>query len=255
MLKLASPFISPLSRNNVASLRITYSSRRFQSSFTFLNNQSLLSKNQMKSKRRKGSKKASYHRQPPETERTAPLIKQSEQIAKNDSTSIRASHSRKKRRDFSWLPRVPSTSHLKHSDMTTNVLYSGYRPLFINPNDPKLKEDTGSTLYEFAMKLEDLNEPLSPWISSATGLEFFSEWENIPSELLKNLKPFHPPNEKALDTDELVNVIAKGNTALKNERNETFQKKMDEILKRKGKGRKKPVVTLLQMKKTNMKDD
>ncbi|CAI4054276.1 hypothetical protein SUVZ_16G1280 [Saccharomyces uvarum] len=249
MLKLASTFFSPLSRNSVASLRTASTSKRYQSSFTFLNNHSLLSKSQMKSKRRKGSKKAAYHRQPPEHECPTPLIEQSEAIAKTDSTNIRASHSRKKRRDFSWLPRVPSTSHLKHSDMTTNVLYSGYRPIFINPNDPKLKEDTGSTLYEFAMKLDDLNEPLSPWISSATGLEFFSEWENIPSELLKNLKPFHPPGEKAMDVDELTNVTAKGNTANNNEKNETFQKKMDEVLKRRGKGRKKPVVTLLQMKK------
>ncbi|CAI5338725.1 ASB_HP2_G0054010.mRNA.1.CDS.1 [Saccharomyces cerevisiae] len=229
--------------------RIVLTSRRFQSSFTFLNNQSLLSKNQMKSKRKKGSKKAAYHRQPPEHEHTAPLIKQNKTITKKEHSDVRGSHLKKKRSDFSWLPRVPSTSHLKQSDMTTNVLYSGYRPLFINPNDPKLKEDTGSTLYEFAMKLEDLNEPLSPWISSATGLEFFSEWENIPSELLKNLKPFHPPKEKSMNTNELIHVSAKRNTLVDNKTSETLQRKMDEFSKRRGKGRKKSVVTLLQMKK------
>lgn len=249
MLKLARPFISPLSRNNAISSGIVLTSRRFQSSFTFLSNQSLLSKNQMKSKRKKGSKKAAYHRQPPEHEHTAPLIKQNKTITKKEHSDVRGSHLKKKRSDFSWLPRVPSTSHLKQSDMTTNVLYSGYRPLFINPNDPKLKEDTGSSLYEFAMKLEDLNEPLSPWISSATGLEFFSEWENIPSELLKNLKPFHPPKEKSMNTDELIHISAKRNTLVDNKTSETLQRKMDEFSKRRGKGRKKSVVTLLQMKK------
>lgn len=138
MLKLARPFITPLSKNNVFSSGIAPTCRRFQSSFTFLNNQSLLSKNQMKSKRKKGSKKAAYHRQPAEHERTTPLIKRSKPISKEESNDMRTFNSKKKRSDFSWLPKVPSTSHLKQSDMTTNVLYSGYRPLFINPNDPKL---------------------------------------------------------------------------------------------------------------------
>lgn len=211
---------------------------RFQSSFTFLNNQSLLQKEQVKQSKRKNRK--SIYKIDDEEERSH----------QRKRTVELSSHNKKlKRYDYSWLPRVPSTGYLKPREMSTRVLYSGYRPLFISPDDAKVSSEGttgGSTLYEFAMKFEELGEQ-SPWMSSATGLEFYSEWDNVPADLQKSLKPFNPPEtssrEKNLKAD-----------TLKKLKQQIYLKERDKILNR-GKGRKKPVVALLQLRKKLKQDD
>lgn len=212
-------------------------SHRYQSSFTFLNNQSLLQKDQVKQSKRK-NRKSVYK------------FEDDEERAKQKKCTVELNSRNKtpKKHDYSWLPRVPSTGFLKPREISTTVLYSGYRPLFINPDKLKNGSDenqAGSTLFEFAMKLEDLNDQ-TPWMTSAAGMEFYSEWDNIPVEMRKNLKPFAPP-EASSDKN------ANEENALKRVKEEIYLKERDKLINR-GKGRKKPVVTLLQLKKKLKQD-
>lgn len=208
------------------------SANRYQSSFTFLNNQSLLQKDELKQSKRKNRK--SFYKNEDEEE----------QSKLNKCTVELSTHMRKpKKHDYSWLPRVPSTGFLKPRDVSTKVLYSGYRPLFINPDKSDIGTEGGqggSTLYEFAMKLEDLSDQ-TPWMTSAAGMEFYSEWDNIPVELRKNLKPFEPPvsNENVEDTEM---------SALRKLKEEIYLNERAKLINR-SKGRKKPVVTLMRLKK------
>lgn len=173
--------------------------------------------------------------------------------ASNSSTSTNTNESelprlksRPKYRYYS-LPRVPSTSHLKPRDMSTTALYSGYRPLFINPEEIGNNNSATSTLYEFAMKFE---EPNPVWSNSATGLESFDGWENIPVSILKHLKPFVPPNEIELkheiESQENKNIAS--NTRLAADPH-GFLKKVERILNKRKGGRRRPIVKLLQLKK------
>lgn len=229
---------------------------RFQSSFTFLNNHNLLLKRQLKHSKRKLKKISSivtttskYHQHTPSCDPSA---------GTNDPRSIPQLMNRKHK--FHSLPRVPSTKHLDRNEINLSALYSGYRPMFINPRhfDASSSNNT-STLYEFSMNLE---EPNSIWYNSATGLETFDEWENIPNAVMKDLKPFVPPNASGL-TREKKNSEHKQYTRLHDPDPNTegevsgVQLSADsaEILERmagllkKRKGRKKPVFTLIHSKK------
>lgn len=197
-------------------------SRRYQSSFTFLNNQSLLQKDQVKQQKRKNKKQQE-------------ITKTEEPESRPSKKRTQVELSGKKRHDYSWLPKAPSTEHLKLREISTDVFYSGYRPIFLNPASPKESE---STLYEFAMKLEALGDPI-PWVSSATGTEFYGEWDNVPTEVIKKLKPFQPP------VDEMEK---KDIDALKQVKQEFFAKEKNKLLNRE-KGRKRPIIRLLQLKK------
>ncbi|SCU82604.1 LADA_0C06700g1_1 [Lachancea dasiensis] len=201
--------------------------RRWQSSYTFSNNRSLLQKEQLKNDKRK---------------------KLAEKDAKVESTSShveRSSHQRsspvemhaKPRRvaDYSWLPKAPSTAHLKQRDVSTEVLYSGYRPFFLKPKESKQNENS---LYEFAMKLESLGEPL-PWISSATGAEFYGEWDSVPTDVIKKLRPFHPPALSSVNNDK---------EARKASHRALVEQEKQKLVNR-SKGRKKPILRLLQLDK------
>ncbi|SCW03350.1 LAFE_0G08482g1_1 [Lachancea fermentati] len=205
---------------------ITASAKRFQSSYTFLNNQSLVEKEQVKNQKRTSKK----------SDVSSPENIENRRQKKRTQVELSA----RKRHDYSWLPKAPSTSHLKQRDVTTNMFYSGYRPVFINPSDHKKNE---STLYEFAMKLEALGDPL-PWISSATGTEFYGEWDNVPTDLIKKLKPFQPPYSGA---------ETKNEEARKAMKKEMLAAEKEKLMNR-AKGRRRPIIKLLQLNKKYEED-
>lgn len=228
---------SRISSNGIRSSHNFGGSRRSQSSFTFLNNHSLLQKDQVKQSKKKSRR--SVFKADDEVERSQ---------QKKMTVEISGRGRKQQRHDYSWLPRVPSTGNLKPRDMSMKVLYSGYRPLFINPDEIKTSSEgsgTGGTLYEFAMKLEELGDQ-SPWVTSATGLEYYREWDSIPGELQKKLKPFTAPEQAASDN-------VKNAEALKNLKEQLYLNEKAKILDRR-KGRKKPVVSLLQLRKKLKQD-
>lgn len=229
------------SRSRLNGIRNNYSMggvRRLQSSFTFSNNHSLLQKEQVKQSKRKNRR--SVYKAEEDVERSQ---------QRKVTVEVGGRGRKAQRHDYSWLPRVPSTGDLKPRDMSMKVLYSGYRPLFINPDEVKTSSESssgGGTLYEFAMKLEELGEQ-SPWASSATGLEYYREWDGVPGELQKKLKPFTAPGQASSDD-------VKDAQALKDLKQQLYMNEKAKILDR-GKGRKKPVVSLLQLRKKLKQDD
>lgn len=196
--------------------------QRFQSSFTFSTNKSLLQKEQPKDEKRKSRKN----------------VGQSAEPASEQSSKKRVAVELKGKQlktDFSWLPKAPSTDHLKQRDVSTTLLYSGYRPFVLAPADQK---QTDSTLYEFAMKLESLGDPL-PWISSATGTEFYGEWDGVPADVIKQLRPFQPPADDGASKDKKARkLLQKG----------ILEAEKKKLLNR-SKGRKRPILKLLQLAK------
>ncbi|SCV05822.1 LANO_0H15940g1_1 [Lachancea nothofagi CBS 11611] len=210
-----------------AGLSGSFVARRWQSSFTFSSNKSLLQKDQLKNERRKKTTDK-------DTKTGSHGTSMDKTGTKRTSTlEIRAKGRRTA--DYSWLPKAPSTAHLKHRDVCTSVLYSGYRPFFLKPEDQKQND---STLYEFAMKLEGLGDPL-PWISSATGTEFFGEWDGVPADVIKKLKPYQPPAQNLVDKDREARKLL---------HQEHVEQEKQKLINR-SKGRKKPILRLLQLNK------
>ncbi|SCU79775.1 LAFA_0B05534g1_1 [Lachancea sp. 'fantastica'] len=201
-----------------------FSARRLQSSFTFSSNKSLLQKDQVKDEKRK---KRDGNQASTDT-KGVPVEK------KPLSREMRSKW--RENADFSWLPKAPSTAHLNARDVSTSVLYSGYRPFFMKPQE---KAPNESTLYEFAMKLENLGDPL-PWISSATGTEFYGEWDNVPTDVIKRLKPFQPPPKRN-------EAQAAASRKLLHEK--LIESEKQKLINR-SKGRKKPIIRLMQLRKS-----
>ncbi|AQZ10676.1 PET20 (YPL159C) [Zygosaccharomyces parabailii] len=231
--------ISPIARSSTRNRHTWSGARRSQSSFTFLNNQSLLQKEQLKQAKRKNKK--SVCKLEDDERKTQHIHKKPDM----------ESHStRPKRYDYSWLPRVPSTTYLRPRDMSSKILYSGYRPLFLNPEELKMSQESvsgnGTKIYEFAMKLEELGEQ-SLWTTSATGQEIYPEWDYVPPEVQKNLKPFNPPAPYNVDGEAEQKALSKLKQKL-------YSQERDKLLNR-SKGRKKPILSLLQLKKKLAQDD
>lgn len=232
--------ISPLAKGLASKQHKWNHTCRYQSSFTFLNNQSLLQKEQLKQSKRK-NKKSAYK---PEYDEYR--SQHAQKKPEMDSQS-----GKPKKYDYSWLPRVPSTSYLRPRDMSSKILYSGYRPLFLNPNELKMNQegangDNSAKLYEFAMKLEELGEQ-SLWTSSATGQEIYPEWDYIPLDVQRKLKPFNAPAAYNADKEAEKN-------SLKSLKQEIYEQEKDKLVNR-TKGRKKPIVSLLQLRKKLNQDD
>ena len=217
---------------------------RYQSSFSFPSSQSLLQKGQLGKKKRSVRKLGLGISDKKQYNSGVTSAAQEAGGAVRDLKSEKA-QTKKKVYDYSTLPRVEQISDTKLKNMSTEVLYSGYRPLFFDV-EPKNSQE-GKTLYEFAMKLEEFQEAMSPWVSSATGSEMYAEWDNVPGDVIKDLKPFTPPvvnsrklngatGENANDFDEQGNFQKKA-----------FFDKVQSILNRNGKGgRKRPGVTVLK---------
>ncbi|CDR42305.1 CYFA0S09e00650g1_1 [Cyberlindnera fabianii] len=118
------------------------------------------------------------------------------QQEKRDSASTSGSASpssqkptpeRKVKKDYSALPKVPSTSHLNPQKIIIDSFYAGYRPLAMQGLKQNLLPSKKKTLFDLG--LED--EPV--WAYSASGLDVFPEWDHVPMKQLKNLTPFKPP--------------------------------------------------------------
>ncbi|CCC69121.1 hypothetical protein NCAS_0C01310 [Naumovozyma castellii] len=234
---------------------------RFQSSVTFLNNKTLT---QQKKQAKQKGKHTQYHTN------TNVKVKSIAKASDTTDTKVPIHIQRKKKRfDYSTLPKVEPITNLRHNEISTDILYSGYRPLFLNFKDlenssrkAEFGNSNNSTLYEIAMKLDDLSpEAISGstssnfWHStSATGMEVFDEWDNVPNSILKNLKPFQAPVKKNLTHKETIISLKKGITG--SSRAETFLKKVSNILNNKRrKGRKRPIVSLLQLRKKMREDE
>ncbi|CEP60141.1 Pet20p LALA0_S01e03950g [Lachancea lanzarotensis] len=199
------------------------SARRLQSSFTFSSNKSLLQKDQVKDDKRKKRQ-----------EKLPSTVSNGVSVEKKGlSRELRPKW--REHADYSWLPKAPSTAHLNARDVSTTVLYSGYRPFFMKPQE---KAPNESTLYEFAMKLENLGDPL-PWISSATGTEFYGEWDNVPTDVIKRLKPFQPPPKNSTVQDAASRKLL---------HEKLVEREKDKLINR-SRGRKKPIIRLMQLRK------
>ncbi|CAB4252712.1 Pet20p [Maudiozyma barnettii] len=225
---------------------ITKIPMRFQSSFTFLNNHNLILKKQAKQSKRRNKRlsptvttTSKYHQHTPFTDLSAG----------SNNPKVLAGLSKKYK--LYSLPRVPSTRHLDRESINLSALYSGYRPMFFNPKHLDASNNTNtSTLYEFSMNLE---EPNSMWYNSAAGLETFNEWDNIPTSVMKELKPFVPPAPVNIKKTSQVTI----DTLAKEEesRSTTLQADPAALLEQvsgllqKRRGRKKPVFTLIHTKK------
>lgn len=149
------------------------------------------------------------------------------------------------------LPRVPTTRFISAEELTSDILFSGYRPMVSpvreNPlNQVYGKEQRGDLLWD--MKENKGNEiqekeeipfmagpmgtggilsggvngtwrynPRIPnkllqnalWSSSAMGMEYYPEWNEVPSKVCGELKPFQL--EKSL---ERKNGVKEGSKAV-----------------------------------------
>lgn len=233
----------PLSPRPGSSFILHAVGRRFQSSITFQNNQILLKQNLKQSKLKGKRSKHKYDRDMNECNNSEASDSKSAMKDINDTNEINTTKAVTKKlpRDYSWLPRVPTTDHVLREQFNSDMLYSGYRPIVIG--DKNAKEDK---LMQFAMKLEKLSEPV-PWVSSATGQEFFSEWDNVPSDVIKDLKPFHPPSVE--ETNNLKDKEAKEKL-----QRQILLNEQDKLINRK-RGRKKPIIRLLDLKRKFNKND
>ncbi|SMN22120.1 similar to Saccharomyces cerevisiae YPL159C PET20 Mitochondrial protein, required for respiratory growth under some conditions and for stability of the mitochondrial genome [Maudiozyma saulgeensis] len=217
---------------------------RFQSSFTFLNNHNLILKRQSKQNKRRTKRlsptvttTSKYHQHTPFTDLSA---------GSNDPKVLAGLS--KKYKLYS-LPRVPSTRHLDRESINLSALYSGYRPMFFNPKHLDASNNTNtSTLYEFSMNLE---EPNSMWYNSAAGLETFNEWDNIPTSVMKDLKPFVPPapnNKTSPVVNETLTQEEKPMLTKLQADPAALLEQVSGLLQKK-RGRKKPLFTLIHTKK------
>ncbi|CCE62770.1 hypothetical protein TPHA_0D01290 [Tetrapisispora phaffii CBS 4417] len=202
--------------------QIGLSQVRFQSSITFLTNQNLLNKNTRNNNNNAtntnaGASGSSKTATGTGISKTGVATKGLQMSGGLSGKSL----ADKKVLDYSWLPKVPQTSSITHREITTNSLYSGYRPLFIDNKKGTLlgdvnstAQDANSSIYEFAMKLNELSEP-SPWMMSATGLESYSEWDYVPSKVIKKLKPY----DLSIKENDTLNNIGAENQLARTQKN------------------------------------
>lgn len=228
--------------SSLRSLRISTFQCRNESSFTFSNNRPTLEKGNIKHGKRKLKNQSCSKPNSAKYDPSDLAVKNSEQHILKSSKIPSNKGTQKLVADYSWIPKVPTTKNIKQKDFVTKVLYSGYRPIFIDPEQIK-SENSGSTLYEFAMKLDGISE-VSPWMTSSTGLELYHEWDNVPLDQMKKLQPFHAPSIPQNHKDSKIDV----STASKQESKRIIDEKIASLIGRK-KGRKRPVIGALQMKK------
>lgn len=136
---------------------------------------------------------------------------------------------------FRNLPKVPMTKYLEKTELSKDMLYSGYRPIMYpvkqNPlfrnknnliidyskpssdsdNNHKLNSNGASKINEKLFGLDNSGGietcgvngtwkympmiptkflPFNIWNCSCMVMEIYKEWEDIPQEIIKNLKPF-----------------------------------------------------------------
>lgn len=105
---------------------------------------------------------------------------------------------KKVKRDYSAVPRVPSTKFFSYQEIALDSLMNQHRPLLLFHQ----KE-------EVLPSLQELFKPVTFWSQSAVGSTKFTEWDSVPAQVAADLRPFSPPlssqeNEmkKAQDTEQ-----------------------------------------------------
>lgn len=134
---------------------------------------------------------------------------------------------KKRQKIFRYLsmPRVENIICMNPHELNTQILFNGYKPLPFTPkkdtdiikftnNGISSKSNTDSssvsspctttnktTMLEISLDLNNLLSSISYnndrhiWMSSATGMESYEEWNNIPLDVISKLKPYVPPCE------------------------------------------------------------
>ncbi|SSD59086.1 uncharacterized protein SCODWIG_00847 [Saccharomycodes ludwigii] len=286
LLRRANNHISTQNNNNTKSLYLLNTAVvRFQSSFSFSSNTKLL-QNQQQTSKKSGSSSDTVTTNTKDTANNAATNISSHNIAPTLTKCVKVNIN-KKRKDYSWIPRVSNTDILSRNEIFKESLYCGYRPLFLvhekieasvknkltknkaksNHNVSFFKEievDLGlnndsknnDNIVEFALKLEKQLTPSVPWITSATGLEYYPEWDQFSEQDLKDVVPFLPPPNKSLDNVISTNQVVANNEldgtsdkdALETLKMTTFENEKKKLLSR-DKGRKKSILSLMRLKK------
>lgn len=102
------------------------------------------------------------------------------------------SKAQKVKKDYSALPRVPTTHHVNIAKLLMETFYAGYRPLSLMTMQPA---SAGAAASRKKKTIFDLGLDEGPmWLYSASGFESFPEWDGVPYDHYKDLKPFTPPN-------------------------------------------------------------
>lgn len=145
------------------------------------------------------------------------------QSPRNEKKSV----SKPAKKDYSALPKVPTTTHVNPQKLLIDSFYAGYRPLSMKSLQPTLTPTRKKSLFDLGLD----DEPM--WLYSASGLEAFPEWDGVPYEHYKNLKPYTPPNEIKTKLERAVEKVQ----ALEKEAENQKQKQQSP----KTRGRKRPV--------------
>lgn len=125
----------------------------------------------------------------PSEQKNATSNKVKEEEAKQAAAANARTISQQKQKvqaaDFSWLPKAPKLKSFSPRELRLQSLYSGYRPVFMEYRDNSkvlpLAIANGQIL---------LDEEPSIWSYSATEMEYYPEWEKVPLDVAKDLKPY-----------------------------------------------------------------
>lgn len=94
---------------------------------------------------------------------------------------------KKKKIDYSKIPKAPQTTFIDDETLIIDSIVSGHKPLSI----PKQKSNFVSSL-EDNLKLFENLESCSIWPISPTGLKNYSDWDNVPYEVARQLNEVSP---------------------------------------------------------------
>ena len=150
----------------------TFGRIRYQSSFTFNDNASLLAEEQAAEVQNGTGKNARS-----EGASASPAAKVTVEAGRPEESR------RARKRDYSWFPVAPSTQHLTNEDIALSNLFSRQRPITPTP-----REDGVQHLI-LVLELPDL----LPRKSGLAGHTRSSEWNTVPPAMLKAMARFRPP--------------------------------------------------------------
>ncbi|CCH40501.1 hypothetical protein BN7_34 [Wickerhamomyces ciferrii] len=119
------------------------------------------------------------------------LMKQQKQSSSQNSTPKKL---KKVKKDYSAIPKVPSTKYFTYHEIAYDKLMNGHRPLLLfHRHTDELSA------------LDNFFKPQHFWNTTAVGSDKLSEWNNVPYDSAYKLKPFTPPSspqDKIKQTEE-----------------------------------------------------
>lgn len=108
------------------------------------------------------------------------LIAQQQQEVTNLPNSQKKS--KKIKRDYSAIPKVPNTKYFTYEEIAFDNLMNGHRPMLLfNRKNEQISA------------LEEYFRTPHFWSQSFTGEGKFDSWKDVPYEAAQELKPFTPP--------------------------------------------------------------